>query len=50
MFKNKEVKEEVKSESKQFVKMFHPEKKLYADVHPLEQLNYFRGGWRKVEK
>jgi hypothetical protein len=34
----------------EFVKMMHMDTRLVVDVHPLEQLNYFRGGYRKIEK
>lgn len=30
------------------IKMIHMDTGAKVDVHPLEQLNYFRGGYRKV--
>lgn len=43
-----QAKEEKKQAKESLVRMYNPETKKYANVHPLEQLNYFRGGYRKV--
>ena len=34
----------------ELIKMAHVDTKIVVDVHPLEQLNYWRGGYRKIEK
>ena len=43
-------KEQDKDKTQELVKMIHADTKAIVDVHPLEQLNYFRGGYRKIIK
>ena len=40
---------EPKPKKVSLIKMVHMDTKKRADVHPIEQLNYFKGGYRKLK-